>query len=147
MTIEHPPQRHEETLPPAGRPTLDDVPERVSLDVTYPHSSAVVVKVAGEVDAATVERFDEALWPRLGAAVRVVTVDLSELEFLGVTGTQLLKQAHLRAQARGIALRIVATQHEVLRALRAGELEGLCRSDLAAALDEDHSDNCREPGT
>ncbi|MBB5158647.1 STAS domain-containing protein [Saccharopolyspora phatthalungensis] len=85
--------------------------------VSYPNSESIVVAAFGEIDAATVARYEEALLPRLSAAVRLVVVDLKQVHFLGVPGLELLHRARLLAEAQGVVLRLVADTGEVLRAL------------------------------
>ena len=115
---------------------LPDAPARVSLGISYPRANAVLVTVTGEIDAATIERVEDVLWPRLEAAVRVIVVDLSGLKFLGVPGLELLAQARLHASSRNIALRIVAPHHEVRHALQVAELELACYDHVLDALSE-----------
>lgn len=120
----------------AGSGSPDANSSELGLLVTRPRTDATVVTVSGEVDEATVARFEEVLAPRLLAAVRVVVLDLSAVEFLGVSGLQLLSQSHLRARDRGLALRVVATGHEVPRALRVAGLDVVlsCHATVADAL-------------
>ena len=116
------------------RATADGMRERVQLAVSYPHTEAAVVTVGGEIDAATVEYLEETLWNRLTAAVRIVVVDLTGLDFLAVTGLQLLNQALLRARSRDVDLRIAAGGHEALHGLRVAGLGALCHPNTADAL-------------
>lgn len=73
---------------------------------------------------------------RLAAAVRVVVLELPEVDFLDVPGLQLLTQTHLRAQDRGIELRMVAANHEAVHALQVAELGAAlpCHATTADAL-------------
>ncbi|MCG5470025.1 STAS domain-containing protein [Micromonospora sp. LAH09] len=77
----------------------------------------VLMRVAGEVDIATVAAFRSALW---SAPVRpVLQVDLSELRLLSAAGVRTLLAAHLRVRARGGELVLVDPSPVVARVLRA----------------------------
>lgn len=82
-----------------------------------------MVTVHGDVDAATVEHLREVLWPRLSAAIRVLVIEVSGVGFLGVAGLQLLRQAHLYAQQRGLALGLVLGGGETARAVHVAGLD------------------------
>lgn len=99
-----------------------DDPEQVWIPqlrarVRRPHQNALVVAVEGDVDAATVQHMREVLWPRLSATVEALVVELTEVGFLGVAGLQLLHQAHLWADERGLALGLVLAGGEPARAV------------------------------
>jgi anti-anti-sigma factor len=108
------------------------------LRIARPHHDAIVLSVIGDVDAATVTRFEEILLPRLSAAVGLVVVDLSAVDFLGVRGLELLHYAHLRANSRGLSLRVVVATHAVAHALRRVGLDTVlnCRPCVDSALTE-----------
>lgn len=110
--------------------------DSLGLQVQRPHSDALVVIASGEIEEATVARMEEMLFSRLEAAVRMVVLDLTGVEFLGVAALQLLGEAGARARERGVELALVATDHEVLRALHTAELhEALpVRASARAAL-------------
>ncbi|GAA4866486.1 STAS domain-containing protein [Saccharopolyspora cebuensis] len=91
----------------------------VRLKLSRPTTTAVVVHVAGDVDASTAPRLHELLAPRLSSVAETVVVDLSEVGFLGVAGLELLSHAQHRAAARGVAFRVVDGPVCVDRALRA----------------------------
>ncbi|MDR7301774.1 STAS domain-containing protein [Haloactinomyces albus] len=115
----------------------------LGLRVTQPRPDAVVLTASGEIDEATAAHLEEVLAPRLVAAVRMVVLDLSEVSFLGVPALQLLTRAHLRAREHGIELRLVATEHEVARALRIAKLDAVlswyATTTGALAADPDES--------
>ncbi len=94
----------------------DDV--HVGVRVTHPGRDMAVVTVNGDVDDSTIGHLTDILWPRLDAEVSLLAVDLTTVGFLGVPGLRLLNLARLRAEARGITLRIVTVNPEVIRALR-----------------------------
>ncbi|MBQ0901184.1 STAS domain-containing protein [Micromonospora sp. U21] len=77
----------------------------------------VLVRVAGEVDIATVAAFRSALWS--APARPALQVDLSELQLLSAAGVRALLAAHLRVRARGGELVLVDPTPVVTRVLRA----------------------------
>lgn len=77
----------------------------------------VLVRVAGEVDIATVAAFRSALWSV--PARPVLQVDLSGLRLLSAAGVRTLLAAHLRVRACGGALVLVDPSPVVARVLRA----------------------------
>lgn len=97
-------------------------PPQLRARVARPHQDALVVAVYGEVDAATLEHLREVLWSRLSAAVATLVIELTGVGFLGVAGLQLLHEARLSAQARGIALGLVLDGGEAARAVRVAGL-------------------------
>ncbi len=97
---------------------------RLRARVSRPHQDAIVVAVDGDVDAATIEHLREVLWPRLSAAARALVIELTGVGFLGVAGLQLLHQAHLWTQERGIALGLVVGGGEAERAVHVAGLDG-----------------------
>lgn len=56
---------------------------RLALQVWRPTSTAVLVHVAGDLDASSAPRLHELLAPRLASTVETLVLDLSALEFLG----------------------------------------------------------------
>ncbi len=110
----------------------------LSITTTQPEETTVLLRLAGEIDEHTAVQLEEALAPRLLTAPHRLVIDLSAVEFLGVAGLQLLDQHRASATERGITLRVVATHHEVLRALHVTELdESLLASSLQQALQDD----------
>lgn len=138
MTAEDTPQAQVAATPPAASAVPPEHQERLRLVVTYPDTATAVVTTSGEIDAATLEHLQEALGPRLVAAVQMIVVDLNAVEFLSIEGLELLNQARLRAQARGVVLRLVTTGHETRHALHVAGLDLLCCTSLSEALNEDH---------
>ncbi len=120
---------------PADNASPGELGALLSITTTRPDAATVLLRLAGEIDEHTVVRLEEALAPRLQTALHRIVIDLSNVEFLGVTGLQLLNQSRLRADDRGIALCVVATNHAVLRALQVAELdEPLLAATLQQAL-------------
>ncbi|MEV4120243.1 STAS domain-containing protein [Micromonospora sp. NPDC049645] len=80
----------------------------------------VLMRVAGEVDIATVAGFRSALWS--APARPVLQLDLSELRLLSAAGVRALLAAHLRVRARGGELVLVDPSPVVARVLRVSGL-------------------------
>jgi anti-sigma B factor antagonist len=88
------------------------------LDVQVSVGDQVVqVRVAGEVDIATVAAFRAALWS--APARPVLALELSELRLLSAAGVRALLAAHLRVRAQGGELVLVDPAPAVARVLRA----------------------------
>ncbi|MEU4446895.1 STAS domain-containing protein [Actinosynnema sp. NPDC023926] len=102
------------------------------------HGYAVVVRVAGEVDALTVRELKHEIAVGLALATppAPVVVDLSDVEFFAAAGLNELYRALVAAKAAGVQLRVVASRRHVLRPF---QISGLDReippcSTLAEAL-------------
>ncbi|WP_141974722.1 STAS domain-containing protein [Saccharothrix saharensis] len=102
------------------------------------HGYAVVVRVAGEVDAMTVRelRHEIAIGLALATPPSPVVVDLSDVDFLAAAGLNELHRGHRAARAAGVPLRVVAHHRHVLRPF---EISGLAQeitpcATLAEAL-------------
>ncbi|WFE54038.1 STAS domain-containing protein [Micromonospora sp. WMMD1155] len=80
----------------------------------------VVMRVAGEIDIATVAAFRSALWS--APARRVIQLELSDLRLLSAAGVRTLLAAHLRVRACGGELVLVDPTPVVARVLRASGL-------------------------
>ncbi|MEV7327998.1 STAS domain-containing protein [Micromonospora sp. NPDC093244] len=88
------------------------------LDVQVNVGDRVVrVRVAGEVDIATVAAFRSALWS--APARPVLHLEMSGLRLLSAAGVRTLLAAHLRIRARGGELVLVDPTPVVARVLRA----------------------------
>ncbi|MET8233837.1 STAS domain-containing protein [Micromonospora sp. NPDC005298] len=88
------------------------------LDVQVNVGDRVVrVRVAGEVDIATVGAFRSALWS--APARPVLHLEMSGLRLLSAAGVRTLLAAHLRIRARGGELVLVDPTPVVARVLRA----------------------------
>jgi len=57
-----------------------------------------VLKLAGEIDLATVRQFEDAIRQAAGAVERIVVVDLSEVEYIDSTGVTALLQVETTAR-------------------------------------------------
>lgn len=80
----------------------------------------VLVRVAGEVDIATVAAFRSALWS--APARPVLQLDMSGLRLLSAAGVRTLLAAHLRVRACGGELVVVDPSPVVARVLRVSGL-------------------------
>jgi anti-anti-sigma factor len=89
------------------------------LVVRRPDARTAVISVFGELDEVTAPRLDELLRPRLDSTLKTMVLDFSRLDFLGVAALHMLAAASRRADARQIALRVMAGPPCVERALRA----------------------------
>lgn len=79
------------------------------LEVTIVRSGTdVELTVSGEIDIATVERFDRALTAAVLEATGAVNVDLSDVGFMGSVGINALIEHRRLALQRGVRFRIVA---------------------------------------
>ncbi|MEH0936406.1 anti-sigma factor antagonist [Micromonospora psammae] len=87
---------------------------RVRLDVG---DDAVEVRVAGEIDVASVGALRVALWA--APARPVLRLDLSGVRVLSAAGVRAVVAAHLRVRARGGELVLVDPDPTVARVLRA----------------------------
>jgi anti-sigma B factor antagonist len=82
----------------------------------------VTVSVAGEVDTFTAPTLRSALDSELQRQPPELVLDLRGIRFLGSAGLAVLVQTQVSADARGIALRLIATTRPVIRPL---EVTGL----------------------
>lgn len=95
---------------------MEEHSDRLDVQVSV-GDRVVLMRVAGEVDIATVAAFRSALW---SAPPRpVLQLDLTELRLLSAAGIRTLLAAHLRVRARGGELVLVDPSPVVARVLRA----------------------------
>lgn len=78
---------------------------------------AVVVAVAGELDALAAPQLDEHLTDLVAESPGVVVVDLTEVEFLDSTGLGVLIKALTGLRENGGELSLVATSPRILKVL------------------------------
>ncbi|GAA3464375.1 anti-sigma factor antagonist [Saccharothrix longispora] len=76
-----------------------------------------VLRVAGEMDAATTPRVRDELLRWLETAVPVAVLDLTGVVFLASTGLALLAEAAQHADRRGVVFAVVAGHRAVLKPL------------------------------
>ncbi|MBB2991666.1 anti-anti-sigma factor [Mycolicibacterium iranicum] len=91
---------------------------------------AIVLCADGEVDTGTVEILAAALEGALAAAATrsaVLVVDLDAVSYFGSAGLNALLDGAERADVRGVALRVVATNSEVTRPIEVTRLQEILR--------------------
>ncbi|MGK4591850.1 STAS domain-containing protein [Amycolatopsis sp. w19] len=108
---------------------LEESRGRLRLHVSRPIKGTTVVKMNGEVDLGTAPRLWEMLDQRLHGSGTTVIVNLSELEFFGVTGIRTLERAQLLADETGTDLLVFAGECR-----SACRLLGLCESGTLHVL-------------
>lgn len=87
-----------------------------------------VIRLAGDLEEASVERARAALDDALAQPSRQLVLDLSELEFMDSTGVWLVVEAHRRCVQHGIELRLEGSPRPpVAQTLRLSGVEGLLR--------------------
>ncbi|WP_329792444.1 STAS domain-containing protein [Lentzea sp. DG1S-22] len=86
--------------------------------------AAVVVRIAGEVDAFTEAAVRAPLFEALDATPPVVVVDLEEVSFIGSTGLRVLVEACEQARRDGVDLRVVVNTRPLQRLLEVSGLDG-----------------------
>ncbi|GAB3290609.1 STAS domain-containing protein [Parasphingorhabdus pacifica] len=115
-TITTPPKR---VPTDAGPHSAASATSGITLRLSRPTSTSIVVHIAGELDGRTAPRLHELLAPRLSSTAESVILDLSGLRFLGVAGLELLAHTHRRAAGRAMTICIVDRPVCVDRALHA----------------------------
>ncbi|PSL51664.1 anti-anti-sigma factor [Saccharothrix carnea] len=81
------------------------------------HDDVAVVEVVGEIDMACETPVRTALVTQLDQRPAGLVVDLTEVDFFGSAGIQLLVEAIERAERRGVALAVATDRRAVLRPL------------------------------
>ena len=84
-----------------------------------------VVAAAGDVDASTSKRLEEALKTAEASDARRIVLDLSEVTFLDSTGLDLLLRAQARSRADSNRLRLVRGPRRVQRVFELTNTEEL----------------------
>ncbi|MET8094192.1 STAS domain-containing protein [Micromonospora sp. NPDC005220] len=123
---------------------MEEHSDRLDVQVSV-GDQLVLMRVAGEVDIATVAALRSALWS--APARPVLQLELSGLRLLSAAGVRALLAAHLRVRARGGELVLVDPSPVVARVLRVSGLHRVmpilepgaaieaARRPLAAATD------------
>ena len=75
-------------------------------------STEFLLSITGELDLNTAPELARRVEDSLGAEVRKVTLDLSELTFMDSSGLRLLIELNQRAGRDGWELRLIAPKHE-----------------------------------
>jgi len=96
--------------------------ELLDLTTRAAQDGEVTVSAAGEVDTFTAARLRSLLDAELERRPPALVVDLSAVQFLGSAGLAVLVEAQKAADARTVALRLIANTRAVIRPL---EVTGL----------------------
>jgi anti-sigma B factor antagonist len=109
-------------LPTSGHPSGcrkrgGQVIDQLGVAVTVPSGGSVYLSISGEIDATTRDDFARALRDAIFASQRVVGLDLSDVEFIGSDGINVLVRMSTLAAEEGISLRIVKASKRVERVL------------------------------
>ena len=89
--------------------------QRMWLRTERPEPYVLRLCVHGDLDALTAPRLEDVLGERVRSQIQELTVDLSELDFLGVAGLEVLRKTSLWASVRGIDLHIVVGETRAIR--------------------------------
>ena len=87
------------------------------------HDSALVYRVAGEVDTLTAPHLDLALNDPPTTTVSRMVLDMTEVPFLSSAGLSILVEHHTSCQREGIAFAVVAPAQAVRRAMEITALD------------------------
>jgi anti-anti-sigma factor len=94
------------------------------LRTAWPAPHAVLITARGALDTATAGHLAALVADRLWATPERLTLDLSEVDFLGVAGVRVLLHAALQAEQNGTDLQVITgTNPMVRRALRVTEAD------------------------
>lgn len=90
-------------------PVADSIIDAVIRVSLREEPGAVVTEVHGEVDLLTAPLLAATLVGQADGRAPVVVADLSEVDFFGVAGLEVLSQAQRSAEQSGVSLRLVAS--------------------------------------
>lgn len=93
--------------------------------------TSTLVRVAGEIDLATADRFRHAVLDGLAQDTEVVVVDLGDLTLLTSSGLSVLAESHekARAEQRKVVVRTVGAPRIVVQAIKAVGLDQVLTLD------------------
>jgi anti-anti-sigma factor len=97
-------------------------PDRLLIELD-PREAAVVLRLEGELDAATADQFERFL-ADLPQPCPLLVLDLHELSFVDSLGLNKLFRAREWATARGVVMRVVRAPVHVQRLLALAALDG-----------------------
>lgn len=108
-------------------PAVEQLVHIETSGIAHPTGTALVVRVAGEIDLCTVDRFRAATVAGFGDLHdgEILVLDLTEVTFLASHGLQALVQATETAQQRREPLRIVVDHNRLV--IRPLQLIGLAQ--------------------
>ena len=87
----------------------------LGVDVSRTEASAVVCRIAGDLDLGTVDTARAMLDLALASRAQVLVVDLSAVEFCDSAGLNMLLQIRLDADAAGTTMRLASPASAVAR--------------------------------
>ncbi|MGH3562128.1 MAG: STAS domain-containing protein [Mycobacterium sp.] len=92
---------------------------------------AVVVRVEGDIDSSSAEELTSYLTTALsmasGRPARLLVIDLQGVSFFGSAGLNAVLGCHERGAANGTAVRLVASQPEVIRPIEVTQLDNVLK--------------------
>ena len=106
------------------------------LDVTADRSERTLcLSLAGELDRATRDRFEEAVEGALSAPTAELVLDLGDVSHLDLGGINALIGAHHRTRERGATLTVLRASHTVRRIFALTRIGELLAPGRASASD------------
>ena len=105
------------TAAPPARRGWTPVAERLAVSAVIGLRHVMVVAVAGDLDAVTVQQFRDELMRQVPAAGRRMVVDLSGLRFMDTSAIHVLVSVNNRVMAGGGLLVLAGAQPVVARVL------------------------------
>ena len=120
---------------PAVRPS-GDADDQITLSISRPAPSQIVIDVGGEVDMLTSPQLRAAVLEQFepSAEIDLVVLGMDDVTFLGTSGLAVLIEVREAAHAAGVELRLACTARRVLRPLTIAGLIPLF--DIHPTLDE-----------
>ena len=111
----------------------------LELGVSRTRNNTAVIRAVGEVDLTNASSLGAELRTVLNSEVDVVVVDLSSVEFLAISGLEVLAEAARDAADETATLRLVADWHPIIRAIQVGGLHEMveCYESVAEAVTPD----------
>jgi anti-sigma B factor antagonist len=108
----------------------------ISVHTTRADGHVPVTSIRGEIDMGTEQLIQNALSAELATKPHLLVLDLTDVEFMGSTGLNLLVRNYLRARDQGTRLAVVAGQGFVRRVLAVSGVDDLLdlHRDLGSAL-------------
>jgi anti-sigma B factor antagonist len=98
----------------AGRPAL---PSGMFEIETTRAGPALLLRLSGELDMASVEKLEEAISVAEESTAREIVIDLGELEFMDSCGLRVLLRAYTRTRQDGQRLKFVPSSHDAVTQL------------------------------
>jgi anti-anti-sigma factor len=78
---------------------------------------ALLLRLSGELDMASVEKLEEAISVAEESTAREIVIDLGELEFMDSCGLRVLLRAYTRTRQDGQRLKFVPSSHDAVTQL------------------------------